>query len=417
MSTHIHLSDLTDKALALLKAQGLSASTLGGYAKKYEFLKKHFASLGSAYYDESLLSRFMVDYEEKHKNGTICYFYLRQWQRATRLIKEIAAEGTADLNPYVNRRKYVVSKENEAVINSILDSYNLQGIPREEMDISLRHICSYACGENDSLLNITDDHLLKFIGTEIPNSTSGSKSRTMRAVKLLSEYFRKNQINAHNLDFTYVHLKDRSDTLIEPFTAEEITKMLNAIDTSDSVGLRDYAIILLAFDTGLRAVDIRTLQFSDIDWKNAIIKVNQDKTNEPLTLPLTNRVMNAISDYILKGRPESDSQYIFLISKAPYRPFNRRHGTFTGLIRKYCDAAGVEHIYKRGFHSLRRSFATELSLSGAPIEVISQMLGHKSILEDKPYLSYNKNEVSFCAFDFTEIPISSGIYAAHFKAE
>lgn len=171
MSTHIRLADLTDKALNLLKAQGLSASTLGGYTKKYEFLKKYFASLGSAYYDESLLSQFMVDYEEKHKNGTICYFYLRQWQRATRLIKEIAAEGTADLNPYVNRRKYVVSKENEAVINSILDSYNLQGIPREEVDISLRHICSYACGENDSLLNITDDHLLKFIGTEIPNST------------------------------------------------------------------------------------------------------------------------------------------------------------------------------------------------------------------------------------------------------
>ena len=68
MSTHIRLADLTDKALNLLKAQGLSASTLGGYTKKYEFLKKYFASLGSAYYDESLLSQFMVDYEEKHKN-------------------------------------------------------------------------------------------------------------------------------------------------------------------------------------------------------------------------------------------------------------------------------------------------------------------------------------------------------------
>lgn len=307
MSTHIHLADLTDKALALLKAQGLSASTLGGYTKKYEFLKKYFASHNTAYYDESLLSRLMQDYEEKHKNGTICYFYLRQWQRATRLIKEIAAEGTADLTPYVNRRKYVVSKENKAVINSILDSYNLQGIPREEMDISLRHICSYACGENDSLLNITDDHLLKFIGTEIPNSTSGSKSRTMRAVKLLSEYFRKKQINEHNLDFTYVHLKDRSDTLIEPFTAEEVIRMLNAIDTSDSVGLRDYAIILLAFDTGLRAVDIRTLQFSDIDWKNAIIKVNQDKTNEPLTLPLTNRVILITVHQI--GKPKKITSY------------------------------------------------------------------------------------------------------------
>lgn len=42
MSTHIRLTDLTDKALNLLKAQGLSASTLGGYTKKYEFLKKVF---------------------------------------------------------------------------------------------------------------------------------------------------------------------------------------------------------------------------------------------------------------------------------------------------------------------------------------------------------------------------------------
>jgi hypothetical protein len=41
MSTHIRLADLTDKALNLLKAQGLSASTLGGYTKKYEFLKKY----------------------------------------------------------------------------------------------------------------------------------------------------------------------------------------------------------------------------------------------------------------------------------------------------------------------------------------------------------------------------------------
>ncbi len=69
MSTLIRLSDLTDKALNLLNAQCLSASTLGGYTKKYEFLKNYFASPGSPYYDESLLSRFMVDYEEKHKNG------------------------------------------------------------------------------------------------------------------------------------------------------------------------------------------------------------------------------------------------------------------------------------------------------------------------------------------------------------
>ena len=53
MSTHIRLADLTDKALALLKAQGLSASTIGGYTKKYEFLKKYFASHNTAYGSDS----------------------------------------------------------------------------------------------------------------------------------------------------------------------------------------------------------------------------------------------------------------------------------------------------------------------------------------------------------------------------
>ena len=90
---------------------------------------------------------------------------------------------------------------------------------------------------------------------------------------------------------------------------------------------------------------------------------------------------------------------------------------FSSLCDKYFNAANVEKIPGRAFHSLRRTFATELSEAGVSLETISQMLGHKNIEEDKPYLSYNKNEVSFCAFDFTEIPICSGIYAAHFKAE
>lgn len=64
----------------------------------------------------------------------------------------------------------------------------------------------------------------------------------------------------------------------------------------------------------------------------------------------------------------------------------------------------------RAFHSLRRSFATELSLSEVPLPIISQMLGHKNINDDKPYLSYNRTQVAFCAMDFSDVPIKNGIY-------
>jgi integrase len=53
--------------------------------------------------------------------------------------------------------------------------------------------------------------------------------------------------------------------VIPPYSQAEIGRLLGAIDISSPVGLRDYAVILLAFDTGLRGVDIRTLCLQDID--------------------------------------------------------------------------------------------------------------------------------------------------------
>ena len=78
---------------------------------------------------------------------------------------------------------------------------------------------------------------------------------------------------------------------------------------------------------------------------------------------------------------------------------------------KYFNAANVEKIPGRAFHSLRRTFATELSEAGVSLETISQMLGHKNIEEDKPYLSYNREQTAFCAIGFDEIPIIHGRYA------
>ena len=49
---------------------------------------------------------------------------------------------------------------------------------------------------------------------------------------------------------------------------------------------------------------------------------------------------------------------------------------------------------------------------GIPIETASQMMGHKTITEDKPYITYNRNQSAFVAMDFTDVPITRGIYAA-----
>ena len=86
-------------------------------------------------------------------------------------------------------------------------------------------------------------------------------------------------------------------------------------------------------------------------------------------------------------------------------------------IGRYCKIGGVEKKPRRSFHSVRRTFATQLSLKGIALGEISELLGHRHIRSDKPYLSYDREHISFVAGDFTEIPLANGIYASLLEAK
>src|SRR5690606_25851605 len=102
---------------------------------------------------------------------------------------------------------------------------------------------------------------------------------------------------------------------------------------TSAIGKRDTAIIMLAFDTGLRAIDITRLCLGDIDWLSGEIHIVQSKTKRPLSLPLHASVMNAVADYILEARPKSTSKEVFLRTLSPYRPL-KGATALDGIIEK-----------------------------------------------------------------------------------
>jgi len=62
---------------------------------------------------------------------------------------------------------------------------------------------------------------------------------------------------------------------------------------------------------------------------------------------------------------------------------------------------------------LWRVFETVMVSMEVAIETASQMMGHKTIAEDKPYLTHDKDQIAFVAMDFSDVPISSGYYSGH----
>ena len=90
-----------------------------------------------------------------------------------------------------------------------------------------------------------------------------------------------------------------------PCSATTISVLVVQACASGAVSARDAAITLLALTTGLRACDIIGLRLSDIDWRSRTAEIVQQKTHNPLTVPLTELVVVKLADYVLDDRPDS----------------------------------------------------------------------------------------------------------------
>ncbi|MFT5876054.1 MAG: integrase, partial [Clostridium sp.] len=146
--------------------------------------------------------------------------------------------------------------------------------------------------------NISDTNFFNFLSV-VSESNKGSMGRTLRALKYLSAFLKENGIAELKADLSMLTLKTAPVKLIPAYSQEEISKIISVIDFETLIGIRDNAILLLAFETGLRGIDIRNLKFTDIDWNKGEVSVIQSKTKEPIKLPLNGKVMNAVADYIL----------------------------------------------------------------------------------------------------------------------
>jgi site-specific recombinase XerD len=165
----------------------------------------------------------------------------------------------------------------------------------------------------------------------------------------------------------------------------DVDRILAAVDRSTPLGRRDYAILTLAVRYGLRPCDIRQLTLDAIDWREARIALRQVKTGRPLILPLLPDVADALSAYLLDGRPLSTSRTVFLRHCAPFEPFAAENNLAT-IMRDALRRAGLANrTGHRGLYLFRHTLATRLLASGNPLKAIADVLGHASTLTTYGY--------------------------------
>lgn len=184
------------------------------------------------------------------------------------------------------------------------------------------------------------------------------------------------------------------------YTQEEISKLLNTIDTKLQRGKEDYLIISLICYLGLRISDVVNLKLSNINFNNDTISIVQCKTNNPLTLPLIEEVKYPLLDYLKNARPkDSNLDYIFITNTLPYRQ-KIEIKTYKHIVKKYLEKAGINiNGRKHGFHSLRHSFSTSLLNENVSLYSISTILGHHDIKTTMGYLDIDVSKLRELALE------------------
>lgn len=155
----------------------------------------------------------------------------------------------------------------------------------------------------------------------------------------------------------------------------EVDKLLN-IPLNSEFDYRNKAMLELMYATGLRVSELVSIEYSNIDFENSIIRINGKGKKEriiPLGEVASYYLKVYLSDYRSKLLKRNTYNQVFLNNHG--KPITRQG--FNYILENIRELTGIEKEITP--HVLRHSFATHLLEGGADIRSIQEMLGHENI--------------------------------------
>lgn len=155
----------------------------------------------------------------------------------------------------------------------------------------------------------------------------------------------------------------------------EVNKLLN-IPLNSEFDYRNKAMLELMYATGLRVSELVSIECSNIDFENSIIRINGKGKKEriiPLGEVASYYLKVYLNDYRSKLLKRNTYNQVFLNNHG--KPITRQG--FNYILENIRELTGIEKEITP--HVLRHSFATHLLEGGADIRSIQEMLGHENI--------------------------------------
>ena len=212
-------------------------------------------------------------------------------------------------------------------------------------------------------------------------------AHNLTVIKNYHAYLLKEKIVRENVS-EFIERPKLKKSLPKALSFEEVDKLLD-IKLSTPFDYRNKAMLELMYGCGLRVSELVSLETTDIDTTNCIVKIS-GKGNKEREVPIGEYSIYYLNEY-LKVRKS-------LLKKKPCNKlFLNNHGL--GMTRQGFFKNLKQILKEKGLnqnispHTLRHSFATHLINRGADLRSIQEMLGHSDISTTRIYTKVSDEKV------------------------
>ena len=165
-----------------------------------------------------------------------------------------------------------------------------------------------------------------------------------------------------------------SRALPKVLSVEQVDSILDSIDTTEPLGVRDRALYELIYSCGLRISEAATLQVSNLHLKERLLIV-RGKGDKERMVPFGLSAKERLEQYLMKVRPALVGSKIVSEVFVNYKgePMSRK-----GIWKNF-KALEVKAGVHAKVHMLRHSFATHLLAGGMDLRSVQELLGHSDL--------------------------------------
>ncbi|ARK31863.1 tyrosine-type recombinase/integrase [Halalkalibacter krulwichiae] len=208
----------------------------------------------------------------------------------------------------------------------------------------------------------------------------------LRALKRLFNFLYSEDYLFSNPMSSIVLLK--TEKRIQPtLTMSEIKNLLEQPDQSSFVGIRNFCILLLFLETGIRCFELANLKVKDVIFEENLILVSHTKNRKQRFVPFQEKMKRKLQDYIkLRGDIDEEALFVTVDNTA----LSKRK--ITEWITTYAKDANIEGPCSA--HVLRYTFVKFAIKAEANLFVLQEIVGHSTLNQLRYYYSVYGNDIT-----------------------